>query len=110
MQDPHFHAGGAGFLPSVLLIPSAALLAGFVLWWAHREKSEGLVRLAAAVLLAPWLLLLSGWGAAVAMLLFVPTSWVSVAVGIAAVIVSRKIRRSQRAAREHALDCRSRPT
>jgi hypothetical protein len=89
--------GGYSLFLFIPLIPITAILAAFLLWWANREESQGLVKVAAAVLLGPWVLmtLFNGWGAAALLILFIPTSWLAPAVGVAMVIVSRKIRRKE---------------
>jgi hypothetical protein len=94
MGDPHF--SGGWFFICVALIPLAAVLAALTGLWARREEAQGLVKLAAAVLIGPWiLLLLNGWGAPVVAMLF-PTSWSAPAVGMGLAIVSWKIRRKER--------------
>jgi uncharacterized iron-regulated membrane protein len=81
------------------LVTIGAVLAAFVLWWARREESQGLVKVAAILLVGPWALLLPlGPGALIGMLGFrleSPTGWLSPAVGLALVILSRHIRRKE---------------
>jgi hypothetical protein len=104
MGDPHIGSGGGWFFIAMGLIPVAAVLAAFIGWWAKREESWGLVKLAAAVLISPWILsLIAGLGAPIIMMLF-PTSWLSLAVGIGLVVLTRKIRRKEREARAAATE------
>jgi hypothetical protein len=106
MGDPHFGRDGAWFFIAMGLIPVAAVVAAFIAWWAKREGSRGLVKLATVVLISPWLLSLpSGLGAPIVLLLF-PTSWLSPVVGIALVLVSLSIRRIERDARRNAASAR----